>query len=300
MKRRLVSQGRATLTISLPSKWLKTFDLKPGDEVDIEEKGAELVVKTEKGVTIEKTQIDAQDYQEKLLEKVMVYLYRKGYDEIELILESPDQIEHVQRIIQLGLVGFEVVTHGQRNCIIKNISGPMESEFDPMLRRVFLLVKSMAFEGLAAIKTKNPGLLNSIILSEKTNNRLTSICRRIINKRGLEKNSTFLYSIVLYLEKIADEYRDLYKYIQEQKPKITPAELKLMEAVDNILNDMYENFYKYDKKKVVRIRQEYAKAKKELEMEFLNKKANAKITHHMSNILEMTTNCLYFTFAIKL
>ena len=51
MKRKLVSQGRATLTISLPSKWLKTFGLKAGDDIDIEEKGADLIVKTERGVT---------------------------------------------------------------------------------------------------------------------------------------------------------------------------------------------------------------------------------------------------------
>ena len=74
MKRKLVSQGRATLTISLPSKWLKTFALKAGDEVDIEEKGAELILKTEKGVTIEKTEVDVKEFGTQLLEKVLANL----------------------------------------------------------------------------------------------------------------------------------------------------------------------------------------------------------------------------------
>ena len=36
MRRKLVSQGHSTLTISLPSRWVKQFTLKGGDEVEVE------------------------------------------------------------------------------------------------------------------------------------------------------------------------------------------------------------------------------------------------------------------------
>jgi len=300
MKRKLVSQGRATLTISLPSKWLKTFALKAGDEVDIEEKGAELILKTEKGVTIEKTEVDVKEFGTQLLEKVLANLYKKGYDEIELVFETPEQLAETQKVIQLSLLGFEIVSHGQRSCIVKNVSGPIEGEFDNMLRRVFLLLKSMAFDGMTAIKTKNKESLNNLLLSEKINNRLTTICRRIINKKGFEKDSTFLYSFVNYLEKIADEYRDLYKYILDKKLKLTPADLKMMQQVNDNLNRLYENYYKFDKATAARINTEAKKIKSEINKEFENKKSNAKIMHHLYAITEMTGNCLSLTFALRL
>ena len=40
MKRKLVQQGAATMMVSLPSKWIKKFGLKKGDEIDLEEKGS--------------------------------------------------------------------------------------------------------------------------------------------------------------------------------------------------------------------------------------------------------------------
>ena len=175
MKRKLVSQGRATLTISLPSKWLKTFGMKAGDEVDIEEKGAELILKTDKGVTIEKTNVDVKEFGTQLLEKVLANLYKKGYDEIELVFETSEQLAETQKVIQSSLLGFEIISHGQRSCVVKNVSGPIEGEFDNMLSRVFLLLKSMAFDGMTAIKTKNNETLKNLLRSEKLNNRLTTI-----------------------------------------------------------------------------------------------------------------------------
>lgn len=300
MKRKLVSQGRATLTISLPSKWLKTFGLKAGDEVDVNEKGSDLIIKTEQGVTIEKTQIDMKDFGSRLLNKVMANLYKKGYDEIELVLENSEQLEQIQKIIQTSLLGFEIVSHGQRSCVVKNISGPIEGEFDQMLRRIFLLLKSMAFDGLTAIKTKNIESLNSSLMSEKINNRLTTICRRMINKKGFEKDSTFLYTFVNQIEKIADEYRDMYAYILEKKAKPTAEELKLMEAINENLNRLYENYYKFEKTATIKIGDENKRITAELNNQFESKKANAKIVHHLYSITGMLSNCLSLTLALRL
>ena len=48
MKRKVVKQGAATLTISLPSKWTKKFELKNGDEINLNEKGDALIVTNSK------------------------------------------------------------------------------------------------------------------------------------------------------------------------------------------------------------------------------------------------------------
>ncbi|MBW2987388.1 AbrB/MazE/SpoVT family DNA-binding domain-containing protein, partial [Candidatus Woesearchaeota archaeon] len=36
MKRKVVKQGSATLTVSLPTSWTKKYNIKPGDEIEME------------------------------------------------------------------------------------------------------------------------------------------------------------------------------------------------------------------------------------------------------------------------
>ena len=48
MKRRIIKQGHNTLTITLPSKWAKKFNINPGDEVELIEQGKDLKIATEK------------------------------------------------------------------------------------------------------------------------------------------------------------------------------------------------------------------------------------------------------------
>ncbi len=44
MKRKVSLHGPSTLTVSLPSKWVKKYCIKKGDELDIEEKNSTLII----------------------------------------------------------------------------------------------------------------------------------------------------------------------------------------------------------------------------------------------------------------
>ena len=44
MKRKLVKQGGTALTVSLPAKWARKYNLKAGDEVEGEEEDWTLIV----------------------------------------------------------------------------------------------------------------------------------------------------------------------------------------------------------------------------------------------------------------
>ncbi len=132
------------------------------------------------------------------------------------------------------------------------------------MRRIFLMLKSMASDGLDAIKAKEFEHLMSITSSEQTNNRLTTICRRIINKKGYTKHSTYLYCLVNELEKIADEYRDLFTYIAENKMTVAPDMLSLLSEVNKLFVELYELFYKYDKNSAIAFDKDKAKLGKDI------------------------------------
>jgi len=48
MIRKLVKQGPATMTVSIPKDWIDRFHLRNGDEVNIEEKETKLIISSSK------------------------------------------------------------------------------------------------------------------------------------------------------------------------------------------------------------------------------------------------------------
>jgi phosphate uptake regulator len=299
MKRRLVSQGRATLTVSLPSKWIKTFGLKAGDELDISEEAGKLILGTTGEVALEKTTIDLKDVGRELLRKYLPAAYKLGYDEITVLAEGSAQIEEVQKAIQRSLLGFEIVNQSRTSCTIKCIGGPLEDEFESILRRIFLMLKSMSAEAYDAIKAKEFDQLNSIKSGEQINNRLTTICRRIVNKKGYTKHSTYLYGLVNELEKVADEYKEMFKYVAEHKVTVSPELLKILSKVNQLYVDMYELFYKYDKKKAISINKDKKKIFREIDELFMKKK-DGKFLHHSMSVVERLGNILSYIIGLKL
>ena len=58
MKRKIIKQGHNTLTITLPSDWVKRFNLQGGNEIDLIEKDNGLFLTTEKINSIKKAEFD--------------------------------------------------------------------------------------------------------------------------------------------------------------------------------------------------------------------------------------------------
>lgn len=48
MKRRIIKQGHNTLTVTLPSAWVKDLNIHAGDEIDLVEEANGLLLTTEK------------------------------------------------------------------------------------------------------------------------------------------------------------------------------------------------------------------------------------------------------------
>ena len=44
MKRKIIKQGHNTLTVTLPSEWVKKLNLNAGDEIDLVEDNSSLVI----------------------------------------------------------------------------------------------------------------------------------------------------------------------------------------------------------------------------------------------------------------
>ncbi|MBN2421400.1 AbrB/MazE/SpoVT family DNA-binding domain-containing protein [Candidatus Woesearchaeota archaeon] len=257
MKRSVIQLAGRTLLVSLPSKWADANGVKKGNELEIVEDGHRLIVNTEQKSKIETAELDA-DALGHLLSRYIHALYKRGIDEIRISYSDPKTADTIRSSLLNEVVGYEIVSQTPKSCDIKLITSGNIAEFDNLLRRIFLLLISMAEECADAIKGKNFEHLSKTALLEETNNRLTTICRRSLNKWGAENFSKVgpIYYIIEDLENLADEYKYLCKGLyglKNSKPSIRQEVLQVLDKTNEMLRLFYEMFYKFELNKLSQI-----------------------------------------------
>ena len=285
MKRTINLVGQNTLTVSLPSEFVKKQGLKKGQEIEVEEEGSELVIRTKKKIELEKKVLKAEEI--KLIARRYINaLNRKGIDEIEISYENEKDLEEVKKALKKELSTYEIVKKSDGICLIKSISELDEKEFDNLLRRTLILLKEMVSVLGEAYKEKDKNKLKEILELEELNNRLTCLLRRALNKKGHKdhKNTILYYLILDQLEKAADELRD-FSLICDLKVKGTS---ELISSLERLSQEFYDLFYSYSSTNVSKFelnsREFIAKNQK------LIKKLDPLEVHHLLSFCEIIFN----------
>ena len=256
MKRKVVLHGPSTLTISLPASWVKKFDVKKGEELNVEEQGKELIIGTD-SINFEKKQIDVGNLR-RVGKSCITASYRQGYDEIDFLFEDSSYIETIYDIISRDITGFEVIRQQNNRCIIKDLTGHSKDEFDVALRRIWLLSLDLANESLNIIKKRSVGNLKNIELIDSSINKFSNYCLRILIKKGRydSKKTPPYYYFVKSLEELADKYKELCRFHQNNPNNIDKQVISLFEQTNSNLNSVYKLFYKPDNKKIEEVFEE--------------------------------------------
>ena len=250
MKRKVSLIGPSTLMVSLPSKWVKKYNVKKGDEMTVAENGDKLIITS--GPINRELSINLDSSDLGIISKHFInYLYQKGYDEIEIKFDSPDVFRQIQKSLS-NLLGYEILNQTKNTCIIKSVFDSKKQEFDNILRRTFLILLDMAESCYDTVEKGEYSSLDEIKLLEKTNNKLTDFCKRTLSKEGCEDKCVFLYVIIRDIEKIADSYRNICDiFIANPKVSVSKQSLDLFKEVNSYLRLFYELFYKFDKNKAI-------------------------------------------------
>lgn len=247
--------------ISLPNKWVKEWGIKKGDELELEEKGSTIKVKTEKDKKIDRVHINTTNKKERVMRWELSALHKKGHDEID-IWHGPEQSKIIKQLLRDLYTGFEIVERTDNRTLIRSISKDDRETYEQVLRRAFLNTIDLA-ESLP--KYYEAGEETTELLElEKTNNKLTNFCQRILNKYGHEEpaKTTFMYTILWNLEKIADDY----KYIIKEQKEPGKETIELMKQTAKMLREYYELYYKFDGTKL----NEHSEKSKELQEKIKN------------------------------
>jgi uncharacterized protein YdcH (DUF465 family) len=226
-------------------------------------------------------------------------LYESGYDELLVSFKDQKTVHLVQDFISPALLGYEIVEQRSNTCIVRNITGDHLSELDSLIRRAFLVALSLAENSLAEIKKGNLSLLNELLVLEKTNNKLTNYCHRLINKKPYkDKGAIYTYLLVWVFESICDDYRDLIKLIiNKNKTGFSSYFLETYENINSLLRQYYTLFYDYSDKDFMRLRQAVLALKDNIFKTRINKEEEQFLAYLLS-ILNRIYDCLGSTIGM--
>ena len=296
MIRNAVKQGPSTIMVSLPSQWVKKNNIVKGDPLYLEELDGSLILNT-KQKAVESKEIalkinTRKDYCPRLL--TMPYL--QGYDVIKVNFKDPAVLNEIEAEIKY-LLGFEIITTTENSCVIKNITNGIESEFDNMLNRMMNILFFLGKEISNYVKKDNYENILLLKSAEVESNKLSLLCRRMFNTKAVrgERNKLSLYTMVTLMEAIADEYRFIIEYLDENKPKLHNKTKKFLDEVNGIVKTFNKLFIKFDYSTFVEFREQRQDIEKRKFKQLRNlSKDDVYIAHKLYNIMELVHHATYF------
>ncbi len=229
--RKVYVSGGSTYVISLPKKWVKKTNLKPGDSLVVTEHGSSLLIET--SVTENESRTKeikiSQITSSEALERILIALYLVGYDTIKIKLDRKNHLayrEIIRKILDY-LIGVEIVEDTNEAMTLEIMLDYKRMSTIQILQRMFSIDKSMLLDLGKALKSMDIGLAKDIMVREKEIDRLYFLVVRqlksaveyqqIAEKLGIESQRDCLgYRIVVkVLERIADHIENIARsYIQ--------------------------------------------------------------------------------------
>ncbi|MFH1917397.1 MAG: AbrB/MazE/SpoVT family DNA-binding domain-containing protein [Nanoarchaeota archaeon] len=280
MKRKVIQLAGKTLVVSLPSKWAKAANVKKGDEVEIEEKGRDLLLKTSGEAEEMKITLDAKGMSEQVFRWCISSLHKQGYDEIEITYNKKEYQEWTNDLVKNLLLGFVITSHNPNRIIVRRISQDMESEFETSLRRAFYVTINLGEELVTLLKKKQYNQIIDLLPLEKTNNQLTNFCERLLNKKGhpRAKKTCFYYCIVWNIEKICDEYRDICRFFaKHEHAKYSKELINMIESSVLFLKEYVKVLYDFNMENLDDLHKERREFMTRVEAAFVKKGVEEQI-----------------------
>jgi phosphate uptake regulator len=265
MKRKINRVGQNTLTVSLPSKWVKDLNLKAGDELNIKDEGKKLIISPDDIKNDNPTEIILDiDYDDKIyIRSLLGAMYRKGYDIIRIRYED-DKIFKIVKECTNHLIGFEIMEQGNKFCIIQSFLHESEKEFENTVYKMINIIKTSI--NTLTEDYKNNNLINLKDMDDYRYNgwKLRDYALRILYKKKLYCEINSAYETILWtLEKINRDFMEIYEDIVKKEIKYNKDISKYIDQVSNFFLYFAKNISSTEIKKIKYIHENFRELLKE-------------------------------------
>lgn len=208
MRRKLVKQGNATYTISLPKEWIDRFNLKPGEEIDLEESGMQLVISSiQKQKKYQTTGYDLQDMPENLIHEFLVSLYKSGIKDAEIKNITHPKLNLAKQVVDYT-IGFQILGSEKDKIHIVDLGTSDEESLIRAEQQIYWRLLHMIDRVLD--KTSKEKEIHDIDL--EINKLSFFIQRNLANKYSSNSKNFLVYEKAAVLESIGDFLRSFKIY----------------------------------------------------------------------------------------
>lgn len=265
--RKLIQHGLSSLTMALPSNWIKNYGLVKGDNVFIKSEGSKLIISTHQAKEIERISIDVTNLDRTSILLYVQSLYRFGYNEIEIIFQKPFtthyrtgkkiSISSVINLIVTRMIGAEIIEQSKDKILIKYITKESEEDFKIILRRVFRLLNETSANLIEGLKTNDEFLIESVEEGHDNINKFVSYSLRLLNKYGYPdvKKTSFYCHIIASIDKIVDILKYSARDIVYYKIEFNKESIRIFEEIHESIVLYYDLFYNFNLKTVDKLSQ---------------------------------------------
>jgi len=239
--------GGKTHVISLPSQWIKKYNVKKGEELHVEEIANSVLVSTDKISKGEICEINLKSL-DVMLRRVLAATYKSGCEEVKVLYENRDQLALIEDVLHKACIGFEINHQGENFVVIKSLTHIDPKEYSNSLRRLFFSLEIMQQDLHYALTKNCRTLLSKVVEKDEQINRLADFCRRVINSGNLKNvgKSTLHYYIVEQLERIGDIHKKIAQLLLDNKIKPNEQTIAIFLELHEFFKAYHKLFYDFN------------------------------------------------------
>jgi phosphate uptake regulator len=286
MRRKLIKQGAGGCTLTLPVKWVRENNLKPGDEIDIvqEENKLEISSSTSKK-QLKSTQLKLEPGSFTPYRSLIGGLYRGGFDKIEISYDDPAVLEALQEAMQM-LVGFDILDITQKKCSVRALVDTSSTDVHSHTLKMVHIINTIMQIMQNDIQNATFKSKEQIWLFRVNALKQRDLIIRSIIQRKEEKIMSY-YTLATHLWTVCRNLYYLYKEL-EQKRKIDTKAQRYFAKVCSFFKEMFSHF---DKPNVLKNNQRYRKTVKEGNELLHTLKKDIFVVSYSINMLMASESC---------
>ncbi|MFA4862116.1 PhoU domain-containing protein, partial [Methanoregula sp.] len=185
--RRVQMTGGSSFVVTLPKTWADEQKIKKNDPVGlvIQPDGTLLVTKSVTEEPLQRTKkIDIATVSDPaFLFRLLIGTYITGFSMIRITSKQrfPPFVRTVVRDFTQMTIGQEVVEETEEVIAIKDLLNPAEMPFENTIRRMFVIVKTMHEDAIAALAAHNRTLADDVVARDMDVDRLNWLIARQTN-----------------------------------------------------------------------------------------------------------------------
>lgn len=199
MRRKIIKQGSGGCTIFLPIQWIRDNNLKPGDDINIEDINNQLLISAHDISTKRSTTIEVERLDAKQIEIILNNAYRSGFDSITVTCK-PGQKAEIAKIIEKKLIGFEITESNETQIVLLCVAAGQKENYVFLVKRLLTILSETFNELSSFIEAPQDSHLTTLREYREKTDRIVNFYRRsIIKKKGNTTDTFYLWTLCGYI-----------------------------------------------------------------------------------------------------